>query len=111
MAAAAAAPLEELPPITHDNAAAYPPPDLRPFRSAASRTADSAPALWYKQMTGAEWDGGGHSYELEKKRHMSRYEDKMKERAEAKLLAAQERGAEQAGGSKAVQSIRICRKA
>ena len=69
MAAAAAAPLEELPPITHDNAAAYQPPDLRPFRSAASRTADSAPALWYKQMTGAEWDGGGHSYELEKKRH------------------------------------------
>ena len=78
MAAAAAAPLEELPPITHDNAAAYPPPDLRPFRSAASRTADSAPALWYTQMTGAEWDGGGHSYELEKKRHRRMLEEHKK---------------------------------
>jgi hypothetical protein len=97
MAAAAAAPLEQLPPITHDNAAAYPPPDLRPFRSAASRTADSAPALWFKQMTGAEWDGGGHSYELEKKRHRRMLEEHTKSERERELKRDRSGRAKQEG--------------
>lgn len=66
---AARAPVAELPAITDANAADFQPPDLRQFRAAASRTADSRPGLWFKQMTGTEWDGEGHSYELEKKRH------------------------------------------
>ena len=97
MAAAAAAPLEELPRITHDNAAAYPPPDLRPFRSAASRTADSAPALWFKQMTGAEWDGGGHSYELEKKRHRRMLEEHKESERERELKRDRSGRAKQEG--------------
>jgi len=58
------------PRIDATNAAAFMPPSLNCFRTAASRAApDSAPAVWYQQMTGRDWDRGSHSYELEKKRH------------------------------------------
>lgn len=57
-----------LPRIEHFNVATYPPPDLGKCRSAASRTAGSEPALWYKQMTGEDWAGDGHSYDVARKR-------------------------------------------
>ena len=57
------------PRINENNAAAFMPPSLNCFRSAVSRAADSAPAIWYQQMTGRAWDCDSHSYELEKKRH------------------------------------------
>jgi hypothetical protein len=57
-----------LPRIVTANAASYPPPSLNNFRTAAARApADSAPALWYWQLTGEEWQRDGHSYELAKK--------------------------------------------
>ena len=71
-AARAAAHAERLglPRISPENAAAYPPPSLKAFRKLESRQPDdSAPALWYWQMAGCDWDRAGHSYELEKKRH------------------------------------------
>ena len=71
-AARAAAHAERLglPRISPENAAAYPPPSLNAFRKPESRQPDdSAPALWYYQMTGCDWDRAGHSYDLEKKRH------------------------------------------
>ena len=71
-AARAAAHAERLglPRISPENAAAYPPPSLNAFRKPESRQPDdSAPALWYWQMAGCDWDRAGHSYELEKKRH------------------------------------------
>ena len=76
----------ELPAITRANASAYPPPDLRLYRTMDVRTADCAPALWYKQMTGSGWDGSGHSYDLEKKRHrrMLPYDSEYKVREHAR---------------------------
>ena len=60
----------DLPRIDATNAARYPPADLNKFRAATARApADSAPALWFWQMTGDEWPRDGHSYELAKKRH------------------------------------------
>ena len=57
-----------LPRIVADNATSYPPPSLNSFRTAAARApADSAPALWYWQLTGEEWRRDSHSYELAKK--------------------------------------------
>ena len=44
----------EPPRLTLTNAAAYPPPSLNAYRTAASRGAGSAPAIWFMQMTGAE---------------------------------------------------------
>ena len=67
MGAPAAA--QPAPRINATNAAAFMPPSLNCFRSAVSRAADSAPAIWYQQMTGRTWDCDSHSYELEKKRH------------------------------------------
>ena len=59
-----------LPRITATNATSYPPPSLNSYRTTSARApADSAPALWYWQMTGDEWLRDGHSYDLEKKRH------------------------------------------
>lgn len=57
-----------LPRIVAANAASYPPPSLNSFRTEAARApADSAPALWYWQLTGDEWQRDGHGYELAKK--------------------------------------------
>ena len=54
-----------LPRIVAANASSYPPISLNSFRSAAARApADSAPALWYWQLTGEEWRRDGHSYDL-----------------------------------------------
>ena len=59
-----------LPRITAENAAQHPPPSLNSFRTAAARApANSAPALWFWQMTGDEWPLDGHSFDIEKKRH------------------------------------------
>ena len=64
-----AAPATEPPRITHANAADFPPPSLNAFRTDAARApADCAPARWFKQMTGGEWDRTSHCYEVEKKR-------------------------------------------
>ena len=60
----------DLPRIVASNAATYPPPSLNSFRTAAARApANSAPACWYWQLTGDEWQRDGHSYELAKKRY------------------------------------------
>lgn len=59
-----------LPRIDANNAATYPPVDLRLYRAADTRARDDcAPSLWYWQMTGKDWDREGKSYEHEKKRH------------------------------------------
>ena len=57
-----------LPRIVAANATSHPPPSLNSCRTAAARGPDSAPALWYWQLTGEEWLGDSHSYELAKKR-------------------------------------------
>ena len=63
--AAAHAARRGLPRIVAANATSYPPPSLNSFRTAAARApADSAPALWYWQLTGEEWRRDGHSYDL-----------------------------------------------
>jgi hypothetical protein len=81
-----APPLEELPPIDFDNAAAYPPPSLIAFRTAASRApANCAPARWFKQMTGSEWDRSSHSYEIQKKRWRRLGDDAYQERETKRL--------------------------
>ena len=50
-----------LPRISSENAAAYPPPSLNAFRKPEARQPDdSAPALWYWQMAGFDWDRAGH---------------------------------------------------
>ena len=50
--------------LVQNNAAAYPPPRLNKFRSAAAPApADAPPVLWYWQMTGAEWDRESRSYQ------------------------------------------------
>ena len=57
----------DLPRIVAANATSHPPPSLNSCRTAAARGPDSAPALWYWQLTGEEWLGDSHSYELAKK--------------------------------------------
>ena len=42
--------------ITRDNAAENQPPSLKRYRTAESRAAGSAPALWFQAMTGDAWD-------------------------------------------------------
>ena len=54
-----------LPRISAENASAYAPPLLKGSRDSD----DSAPALWYWQMTGRDWDRSSHSFGLEKKRY------------------------------------------
>ena len=70
-------------PITNQNAADYPPPSLNTFRTAASRGPSSAPAIWFKQMTGSAWDGQAKSFDKEKKRwrRMADVEYNAKEKA------------------------------
>ena len=54
--------------IVAANATSHPPPSLNSYRTAAARApADSAPALWYWQLTGEEWLRDSHNYELAKK--------------------------------------------
>ena len=63
--AAAHAARRDLPRIVAAIASSYPPPSLHKFRTAAARApADSAPALWYWQLTGEEWPRDGHTYEI-----------------------------------------------
>ena len=53
--------------ITRDNAAENQPPSLKRYRTAESRAAGSAPALWFQAMTGDAWDPSTpHSYEVAK---------------------------------------------
>ena len=48
--------------ITLANAADYLPPSLNAYRTDASRAAaDSAPAVWFMQVAGTEWDRKAHS--------------------------------------------------
>ena len=87
------------PRIACSNAADYPPPSLNAYRTAASRApADSPPAVWFKQMTGREWDRQSKSYDLEKKRWRrmadGTYIAKEKDR-QAELQAQQKRDAEE----------------
>ena len=63
------------------NAASYTPPSLHRFRTAAARGPASAPALWYWQMTGEEWDqsvsirASGKAYSIQCKRHARMLDD------------------------------------
>ena len=71
----------ELPHITSENAERFPPPDLRKFKK-RSRGPRSAPALWFRQMTGEEWKGSDkeHRYVLGKNRWRHMTEDKLREK-------------------------------
>ena len=81
-----------LPRISSANAAAYPPPSLKQFRTLAARkAADAPPAIWYWQMTGLEWARDRHTYELEKKRYRRLVEDEDKEREREQQRAPRER--------------------
>ena len=50
-----AARLREVMRINKDNAADFPPPNLRNFAKAESRGPGSLPALWYEKMAGITW--------------------------------------------------------
>lgn len=63
-----AAPRPPLPRITADNAVQYKPPPIAGIDQAARVAAGSAPLAWYRQMTGAEWDGSGRDYNVVRKR-------------------------------------------
>ena len=54
--------------ITKENASEHPPPDLKKFKKLGARGPTSEPAIWFKKMTGKEWDGDGYSYSVEKMR-------------------------------------------
>ena len=99
-----------LPRLSWQNATAYPPfppPSLNAFRTAASRAApDCAPALWFKQMTGRQWDCDSHSYELEKKRwrrlpyardseYVRKERERLAKRDQARLPVLQEKREQQ----------------
>ena len=88
--AAAHAAQRGLPRIVAANATSHPPPSLNNYRTAAARApANSAPALWYWQLTGEEWLRDSHSYELAAKawRRMPA-EHKAAERERVSCLAA-----------------------
>jgi len=54
--------------ITPSNASSFPPPSLNQFRGAAARQQhDAAPVVWFRQMTGTEWQRDSHSYDLQTK--------------------------------------------
>ena len=59
--------VQQRPRIDLFNCSLFEPPNLRKFMKQDSRGPDSAPAIWYKQMTGEEWDGEGTSYTKAKK--------------------------------------------
>ena len=48
--------------ITAANAHHIQKPSLNSYRDKARRTADSKPALFYRQLTGEQWDGENRSY-------------------------------------------------
>jgi len=75
----------ELPRITNQNAADYPPPSLNSYRTAASRAPSSAPAIWFKQMTGSAWDCQAKSFDMEKKRWRRMADDEYKAKEKARL--------------------------
>ena len=116
--AAAHAARRGLPRIVAANASSYPPPSLNKFRTTAARApADSAPALWYWQMTGGEWPRDGHSYELAKfawrripaeHKAAERERDRKRDRSGRKRLATD---AAQDGGALAAQKARGARQA
>ena len=55
---------------TRDDALQHEPPSLDAYRAAASREPDDcAPALWYWQMTGLDWDRQTRTYRLQRMRH------------------------------------------
>ena len=79
--------------ITPSNAADYPPPSLNAYRTDASRAAaDCAPVVWFKQMTGKEWDRQGRSYDCERKRYSRMMADSTSRAKETERL--QKRDAE-----------------
>ena len=73
------------PHITNQNAADYPPPSLNSYRTAASRAPSSAPAIWFKQMTGSAWDCQAKSFDREKKRWRRMADDEYKAKEKARL--------------------------
>ena len=72
--------------ITKENASEHPPPDLKKFKKLGARGLTSEPAIWFKKMTGKEWDGDGYSYKKEKERWrgwMGANEKRTKQRRES----------------------------
>ena len=64
--------------ITASNAASNRPPTLRGRKE---RGPGSAPALWYRRVTGCDWDGGSRSYTLAlQKYHRMLPESRLRER-------------------------------
>ena len=87
-----AAPRPPLPRITAANAAQYKPPPITGLDQAARVAASSAPLAWYRQMTGGEWDGSGHDYDVVRKR-WRRMADKDYQRQEREREAKRDRSA------------------
>ena len=68
--AAAAARLSKPRIVTRDDALKHPPTPLDGFRTPTLRAPiDCAPAIWYWQMTGLNWDRQTRSYKAAKKQH------------------------------------------
>ena len=65
-----AARLREVMRINKDNAADFPPPNLRNFAKAESRGPESLPALWYEKMAGTTWAA---AVEVEQKKDSALY--------------------------------------
>lgn len=80
----------ELPHITYENAATYPPPSLNSYRTAASRGPTSKPAIWFLQMTGSTWDCQARSFDVAKKRWRRMADDDYFEKEKARLAERDE---------------------
>ena len=86
----------ELPRITKENAAQWPPPSLNSFIGEAARGQGSEPATWYWQMTGdSTWDRLAASYKIERDKwhgwagkNARHAEDRRKAKATARAAAS-----------------------
>ena len=91
--------------IMAENARGFWKPSLNDYKDKTKRTPDSLPALFYRQVTGEDWDGENQSYDRAAKtynRLWGRDREYEQERAQQRKLLRRKRGG--ASGSSAVKT-------